>query len=263
MNLRAGITLIRHTWLSWMQHRSFFFLLAFGWMLSPLIYLFMWSSAASSGVIGGMGPRDFAVYYLVLIIVNQLTYAQTNWTVGDAIRDGSMSKQLLYPMSPVFNTLASEIAGKVVYMIFVIPLTAVLAVFLKPSISVDLRQIILFIFSLFCAWGLRFFWGYWLALLAFWITQAQSFLALQDTLIFLLAGQVAPMSLLPTPLRIVAEILPFRYMVSFPVEILTGQVSGSNLLRGLYFQFGWLAVTFVLFLLIWRAGVRKYVAVGG
>ena len=49
-----------------------------------------------------------------------------------------------------------------------------------------------FIPALVLAWALRFFWGYWLALLAFWATRADALLALQDSLVFLLAGQVAP-----------------------------------------------------------------------
>jgi ABC-2 type transport system permease protein len=263
MNIRGGFALIRHTWLSWMQHRSFFFLLALGWMISPLIYLFMWSTAVGSETIGGLSKGDFIAYYLILIVVNQLTYAQTNWTVGDMIRDGNMSRLLLYPMSPVFNTLATEIAGKVVYMVFVIPLTSLLAFFLKPELSFSLMQAILFIFSLGLAWMLRFFWGYWLALLAFWMTHSQSLLALQDTLIFLLAGQVAPTMLLPDTLQTLAKILPFRYMVAFPVEILTGQVTDSGVLTGFYFQLGWLIVSFTLFRVLWRKGARRYVSVGG
>ena len=39
--------LIKSTWMSWLQHRAFFFLLAFGWMIPPLISLFVWFTAAS------------------------------------------------------------------------------------------------------------------------------------------------------------------------------------------------------------------------
>ena len=46
MNLRGGWALIQRTWAMWLQHRCFFFLLAFGWMIPPLIYLFVWSTAA-------------------------------------------------------------------------------------------------------------------------------------------------------------------------------------------------------------------------
>ena len=263
MNFRGGYALIKATWLSWLQHRSFFFLLAFGWMIPPLIYLFVWSTAAGAGTVGGLTRGGFVAYYLLLILVNQLTYAQTNWTVGDVIRYGGMNTQLLRPLAPIFDTLSTEIAGKVVYMLFVIPATAVLALILRPELRITPGAALAFLPALGMAWALRFFWGYWLALLAFWATRADALLALQDTLIFLLAGQVAPVALLPGGIRAAATLLPFRYMVSFPVEVLMGQVQGTALWQGFALQTGWLAAAVTLYALIWRAGVRQYAAVGG
>jgi ABC-2 type transport system permease protein len=255
--------LIRRTWASWMQSRSFFFLLAFGWMIPPLIYLFVWASAAGGETINGWSRGAFVAYYLVLINVNQLTYSQTNWTVGDMIRYGSFNRMLLYPMSPVFDAIASEIAGKVVYMTFVIPVTAVLALLLRPELAPTMPQIGLFLLAVVLAWGLRFFAGYALALLAFWFTRADSLLAVLDALIFLLAGQIAPTTLLPGVLSTLAALLPFRYMLGFPVEILTGQLSAGDMVIGFGFQLGWLIVAVGLYRLAWRRGLRHYTAVGG
>jgi hypothetical protein len=53
LNLRGGWALIKGTWARWLQQRSFFFLLAFGWMIPPLIYLFVWSTAAGDGTVAG------------------------------------------------------------------------------------------------------------------------------------------------------------------------------------------------------------------
>lgn len=263
MNHRGGWALVRMTWLSWMQYRGFFFLLAFGWMVPPLIFLFMWSTAAQNGPVGGMNEGQFVAYYLVLIVVNQLTYSQTNWTVGDLIRGGQMSRLLLYPMSPLYNTLATEIAGKIVYMAFVVPVTGLLALLLRPELSLSPGRVLAFVPALLMAWALRFLWGYWLALMAFWVTRADALLAVQDALIFLLAGQVAPPALLPESIRHVATWLPFRYMVSFPVEVLSGQVEGGALAGGFALQGLWLAISFALYRVSWRRGIHQYAAVGG
>src|SRR5579872_1800683 len=232
MNLRGGWALIKGTWMSWLQQRSFFFLLAFGWMIPPLIMLFVWYTAASTQAIDGLTQNDFVTYYLLFILVNQLTYSQTNWTVGDAIRNGDMNLILLRPIPPLFYTVASEVAGKVVYMTFVIPVVVVLALIFHPALHPSLYQILAFPLALMFAWLLRFFWGYWLALLAFWATQADALLAVQDTLIFLLAGQVAPIALLPGVMRVIAIAMPFRYMISFPIEILTNQLDFTRILAG-------------------------------
>lgn len=110
---------------------------------------------------------------------------------------------------------------------------------------------------------MRFFWGFWLALLAFWASRADALLAIQDALILLLAGQVAPIAVLPAPLALLAQLLPFRYMISFPIEVLMGNLSLTALLEGFAQQIGWLCFTLLLFLVVWRNGLRHYSAIGG
>jgi ABC-2 type transport system permease protein len=246
-----------------LQHRGFFFLLAFMWMIPPLIYLFVWMTIAGGGTVGGFSRGAFVAYYLVLIVVNQLTYSQTNWTVGDQIRAGSMNIHLLRPVSPIYDALASEVAGKVVFLIFIIPVTLVLGLLLRPEIALTMEAVIEFVVALGMAWALRFFWGYWIAVLAFWATRADALLAVQDSLIFLLAGQVAPTLLLPGIMKFLALVFPFRYMIGFPVEILTGHLTANEIMLGFMIQAGWLAFTVILFRVVWKSGLKQYSAVGG
>jgi ABC-2 type transport system permease protein len=77
-----------------------------------------------------------------------------------------------------------------------------------------------------------------------------------------LSGVVAPTSLLPPLLQQVAVVLPFRYTVAFPIEVLLGRVQGESLVGGLVTQLAWIAVAYLLFRLFWRAGLRRYSAVG-
>jgi ABC-2 type transport system permease protein len=246
-----------------MQHRGFFYLVAFSWMVPLLIYLFIWSTAAGETTIGGLNSGELAAYYVTLILVNQFTFSTNNWTVGDGIRYGRMNFLLLRPMSPVYDALASEVAVKVVFMTFAIPIAAILTLILRPEFNITGQNALAFVPALVMAWAIRFLWGYWLALLAFWATSADALLSLQESLIFLLGGQVAPFVLLPELMQEAAIVLPFRYMLGFPVEILNGHLDQAGLWTGFAFQAGWLFVALILFIVIWRTGVRRYSAVGG
>ncbi len=263
MNLRGGWALIQSTWLSWMQYRSFFFVLAFGWMIPPLVSLFVWTAAAEGQSLGGLNRGEFVAYYSILIFVNQLTYAQSNWTLGAVIRGGGLNAWLLRPLPPMYHVLSSEVAGKVVTLIFVLPVSLVLAAILHPELHAGLPEALFFLCSLAMAWALRFLWGCWLALLAFWSGNASALLAVQDALVFLLSGVVAPVSLLPAGMQALARLLPFRYMVGFPVEILVQRLAGGELLLGLACQAGWVLLALLLTTATWRLGLWRYTAIGG
>ena len=52
--------------------------------------------------------------------------------------------------------------------------------------------------------------------------------------------------------------------VSFPVEVLTGEVATwQQYARGFTGQVVWLAIWLLLYLLVWKRGRRHYGAVGG
>ena len=67
---------------------------------------------------------------------------------------------------------------------------------------------------------------------------------------------------MPGWLQALSYALPFWYMMGAPTEILRGGVTQAQVVLILLGQTAWLAVTFVLFLFVWRRGVRAYSAVG-
>jgi ABC-2 type transport system permease protein len=64
------------------------------------------------------------------------------------------------------------------------------------------------------------------------------------------------------PVKIAATILPFRWMVSFPVELFLGQLTPIEAAEGILAQVLWVGIAFVLLRIVWQAGVRVYSAVG-
>jgi ABC-2 type transport system permease protein len=263
VNLRGGWALVRKSLFSYTSARGFFWTLALGWMVGPLVYLFVWTTAARQGAIGGFERGDFVAYYLCLILINQLTYPASNWTVGDVIRGGGLSAWLLRPLPAIFEAIASDMALKVICVPFVLVAIVLLGLVLRPAITLSAETVAVFLLALLLAQALRFLLAYTLALLAFWHERADALLGLNDTLVFLLAGQVAPTALLPGVLRRVAVVLPYRYMIGFPIEALLGQLGRAEMWAGLAWQAGWLLVLVAAHHVVWRRGVRRYTAVGG
>ena len=81
-------------------------------------------------------------------------------------------------------------------------------------------------------------------------------------LTFLLGGQVAPVALLPGALLYLAIALPLRYTLGFPIEVLMGRIQGFELALGFMLQTGWTLAAALVVGAIWRAGIKRYSAVG-
>jgi ABC-2 type transport system permease protein len=79
----------------------------------------------------------------------------------------------------------------------------------------------------------------------------------------LLSGYLVPLELFPAWLRDLSNVLPFRYTLAYPVEILTGMIGGERLVRDLGVQWAYVAGITTAALLAWRAGLRRFAAYGG
>jgi len=263
MNLRGGWELIKKSYLGWMASRGFFWTLTFGWMVPSLLYLFVWVAVAGQGQVQGFTRDDFIVYYLCLIMLNQFTYPVCNWTVGDSIRMGRLSDWLLRPLPVMFEAIASDIAMKMVCTPFAVAVTVVLAFFLRPAVHFSPQSVLFFLPAFLLSQLLRFLMAYTLALLALWNSRADALLDLNDSLVFLLAGQVAPIALLPGALRALAAVLPYRYMLGFPIELLIGRLSTTEIWQGFAWQCAWVIGVVFLYKVVWKHGLRHYTSVGG
>ena len=263
MNLRGGIAIIRGQLFGFLSAKGFFWTLALGWMTGPLIYLLVWSAAASGGAIGGYDRNGFALYYLCLIVVNQLTYPTSHWSTGEAINGGSISSALLRPLPLVYGDMGCDLAVKIVCLPFVAVVAVVLGLVFGVELTVQAAALPAAIAALLLALAIRFLLAHILALLAFWTQQSDSLLSVNDTFIFLFSGQVAPLALFPPVLKDIASFLPYRYMAAFPVEIWMGTLPAQELYQGLAVQAAWLVLLLSLCVLVTKRGIRKYSATGG
>jgi ABC-2 type transport system permease protein len=77
------------------------------------------------------------------------------------------------------------------------------------------------------------------------------------------SGYLVPLDLFPPWLAGLARFLPFRYMLAFPVEMMTGLLSRQRVLEELLIQWGFVAGLLLLVRLAWGRGLRRFSSVGG
>ena len=246
------------------QYRASLFIWMIGHVLEPLVYLIVWSVVATSegGSVGDYTKTQFAAYFIVLMLVNNVTYTWIMYEFEYRIRHGSLSFALLKPVHPIHSDIADNVSSKVITLPFMLLIAVVLALVFHPALSPAPWAIGVFIPALLLAFLVRFLLEWTLAQAAFWTTRVSAINQTYFVLLLFLSGQIMPLTLLPHPVRILAEVLPFRGMIGFPVELLLGRLTPAEALTGLGIQAAWVIIGLVLLRVVWRAGVRVYSAVG-
>jgi ABC-2 type transport system permease protein len=110
---------------------------------------------------------------------------------------------------------------------------------------------------------IQFFLAYALAMLAFWILEISTVIFIVYSFEYFLSGHIFPLDMLPSWLAGFVKWAPFAYELYFPVQVFMERVQGSALAQGMAIQAGWVVVMWLIAVGMWRAGLRRYQAVGG
>lgn len=252
-------------WAEQWQYRANLLMYLLYWLVSPIIYLAVWTSIANvKGEVNGFTANDFVTYYMVLLICDQVTSNIIIHTFAYKIQDGSLSGDLIKPIHPMLtNALVNNIAFKMLTIMGLIPIWIVLSFLFKPDFSgVSLTGVLLSIPAMI----LGFFIGYLLSAaitsLAFWTTRVYSIHEFYFAIILLFSGQFVPLPLMPKVIQDIAQYLPFQLFLYYPIQLILGKLSTDQIIQGYVMAGVWLVISVVFFNWVWREGIKRFSAVG-
>ncbi|WP_445374352.1 ABC transporter permease [Photorhabdus tasmaniensis] len=235
------------------------------WMIGgvmPIAMMLVWLSLAGGEAIGGYMPDDFAVYFLSIYLIRQLTSIWVMQRLDRDIRRGELSMLLLRPVSPLYCYIADHmgqmmVRGPIILVVFIS------GIVLSGNLQrLDVWNFLVFLPSLMFAWIIIFHLYYCLGLLAFWVNNAMAFDPLLWALYTVLGGALIPLDLFPPGIAAFLKVLPFASALDAPVQIILGKLGPGELLIGFLIQIFWVIVLMLIRVLLWSIGLRKYTASG-
>jgi ABC-2 type transport system permease protein len=233
-----------------------------------LVLFFLWRSIYQSNhglPIAGLTFKEMLTYVLLAKFWDWVIDPTTEIDNGlpEDIRHGGLNRFLTRPLNDRFYRFSHYFSHKILHTVLRIGPVALLILFLPG----------LFTLVPSAGWGyllaagllaliLQFSFSYMVAMVAFWWLEIWSVLFLKRIIVSFLAGAWLPLTLFPENIARVFMVLPFQYMIFFPIQIVQGKLSLAVIQQGLLIQLAWIAVFTIMGQLIWQRGMKQYSAAG-
>ncbi|MCC6484462.1 MAG: ABC-2 family transporter protein [Armatimonadetes bacterium] len=237
------------------------------WILTdtvPTITLpLMWLAAfGNRQVLNGFTRTELVAYYLCMSVCANLAQAHP-WEIAHDIKDGKLSIYLTRPFSYYWFNFASNVSWRLVRSLMFVPFFGLALLVLRSHLAwEDFHIGWTFWVSLALAHVLSYQISWCLGQSAFFLVEVGGLFEFYYMIGGFLAGQMAPLQMLPKVISQIAHMLPFSYVLWFPVNIFLGRVPQASVAVGLAYQLCWIAVTAMLGQILWRVGLKRYTAVG-
>jgi len=249
-----------------LEYRTTFFVYMVGAVAGPVISLLVWLTVSDQGIRLPYDREQFVTYYLLLSTVSLLTSTWVaEYDLADAIRLGHLSPLLLRPVAPVLHYVGDHVGQKIVMLPLQLPLVAIVAILLHGDLALPPSPLIwlLFAISVAMAAAVTFLLDFLVGLTAFWIQDVGGIIQAKALVGAFLAGQVVPLAFFPPEFSIFLQLQPFRYTVSFPLEVLLGELSLMQTMQRFACQAGYCVLFWGAYRMLWRRGLRTYSSAGG
>lgn len=255
----------KNTWDEYMQYRLNFIMWRVRNILRLIVVYFLWWAIFSErNSIFGYSETQLLTYVLASSIVAGIVFSTKTQDIGSEINSGDLSNLLLKPINVFKYWLARDIGDKILNICFAFIEVAILILLLRPSVfiqtnfyllvftilAIGISLILYFLISLILS-----FFGFWTP--DIWGPRFLFFIILE-----FFAGGLFPLDMLPKPIYAFLSLLPFNYLLFFPIKIYLGQLSMVSIFQGLLISILWVLVLYKFAQKTWYKGLSVYGAYG-
>lgn len=230
-----------------------------------LVVYFLWSAILHTRPnVFGYSESTMLTYILGISVIGSLVFATRTQEIGNDINEGILSNYLVRPMSYFGYVLGRDLADKLFNLSFATIEFFLLLVFLQPPLFVQTKISFLFLTlaSIVIANALYMLVSILLGFIAFWSPETWGPRFLFFIFLEFFAGGLFPLDILPKPIFQALQLLPFNYLLFFPMKVYLGQLANAEIMLGFLVSGIWLGTLWAVIKYIWLVGLKSYTAVG-
>ncbi len=264
--MKKYLAVFATSWSNGFVYRLNFLLWRFRSIIVILTVYFLWDAIfRNGGVIFGYTKEKILAYVVLTLILRSLVLGQRSIDAAGEIADGRLANYLLKPLSYHLYWFTRDLADKFLNIAFSVGEVVLLYFVLRPPLfmQTDFLTLLAFSLTIILAVVLNFLLGNISSYFAFWMPGNSwgfwfLYLVFQD----FLGGVVFPLDIFPKAIYQIITLLPFPYLLFFPVNVYLGKIAGVDFLKGILVVVMWILVAVYLMRKEWRLGIKSYQAEG-
>lgn len=234
-----------------------------------MMQFFVWNAVYAGkdegSVVLGLTYNDAMVYTLCAGFIANIINTGCHHQISGDIKSGVLSKFLIQPIRYVPYKILRFLGEKTSELVITFSLMIIFLTILSPffGLDINMRGIVMFLIAIVPAMTLNLLLFLCVSMLAFWIVEVGRLYAIIDILIAIVSGNIFPLSIFGRGANLIFRWLPFSYTTYFLTKLISGSVTNEEFMFGVIMQIVWILVLILIFSILWRKGLKKYVAVGG
>ena len=258
----------KSTWQEYLAYRLNLFLEVMGGIIMMLVVIALWYTifkGLGKETIGDFTLAQMITYLIGAGIINSFLWAASQGDeINDDINSGDLSNYLVKPVNVVGYWLTRDACRKFMTFLLGVAEFIIILFFFKnflvgPSSFIHL---VLALAAIIIASLIHFIIFYLFSVIAFWLEQTWGTRFVIRVVMEIATGSLIPLSLFPGTWQTIVNILPFKYLVYFPLQIYLGKIPLNQISYEFLIALAWLAAFIIIGVFVWKRGVRHYAAEG-
>ncbi len=228
------------------------------------VFLQLWTATfAAKGIhsLSGFRISDM-VWYLATTETIALSLPQLTRLIDQEVRSGQLAYLLGRPCSYVFYHYAQYLGGRLVRLVINAAVAFIVAMLFVGPPPFSWMGLLVWPLVVFLAISIDFAVYFSIGLLAFWTEETTPFFLIVNRLALVLGGVLAPLEVLPQPIRGLAQVLPFSAVLYGPARTLV-HFELDHFIGLLVQQFITLAIGSLVLFVLYRIATRRVNINGG